>query len=231
MKKYFFSEKVGKKTTKYEIVAETLEDAQRQLIEKLEIERDTPLLNVGLPDYIEPIDHPTDYTLKTFNITYRPNPTDHRTTETITYKADSIDSATGKFLEDFPDQAGQYRETHSPLSNYEVDRKNAETQTNDNEASNNTTTTDIHQPTGMKKLNIKNIFTTVNEYVQLLTMLLVGLIPLLLLGVVLFGDDFFLGNVVVYNIQNLLDSMAGFVGIVTLLLIVYFYTRIQQNKD
>ena len=60
-------------------------------------------------------------------------------------------------------------------------------------------------------------------------MLLEGLIPLLLLGVVLFGDDFFLGNVVVYNIQNLLDSMAGFVGIITLLLIVYFYTRIPKK--
>ena len=78
----------------------------------------------------------------------------------------------------------------------------------------------------MKKLNILSIFKTVNEYVQQITMLIIGLIPLLLLGVVIFGDDFFLGNVVVYNIQNILDSMAGFVGIVTLILIVYFLSLI-----
>ena len=83
--------------------------------------------------------------------------------------------------------------------------------------------------TQMKKLNILKVFKTVNTYVQQLTMLLVGLIPLLLLGVVIFGDDFFLGNVVVWNIQNLLDSMAGFVGIITLLVIVHFYTRITQK--
>ena len=77
----------------------------------------------------------------------------------------------------------------------------------------------------MKKFNILNIFKIVNDYVKEITMLLIGLIPLLLLGVVLFGDNFFLGNVVVYNIQNILDSMAGFVGIITLLLIVYFYNR------
>ena len=44
----------------------------------------------------------------------------------------------------------------------------------------------------MKKINILNVFKTVNEYVQQITMLIVGLIPLLLLGVVVFGDDFFL---------------------------------------
>ena len=229
MKKYIFSEKVGKKTTKWEIVAETLEDAQSQLTEKLEAERNTPLLSVGLPDYIEPIDPPTDLTLKTFNITFWPDPDDKDASETITYKAMSMMSASEKFLEDFPDQDGKPRETHSPLSNYEVDRKNAETQTNDNTSNNDTTTDVIRQPTGMKKLKITKIFKQVNSFVQQITMLLVGLIPLLLLGVVLFGDDFFLGNVVVYNIQNLLDSMAGFVGIITLLLIVYFYTRIPKK--
>ena len=59
-----------------------------------------------------------------------------------------------------------------------------------------------------KKLNILSVFKTVNEYVQQITMLFISLIPLLLLGVVIFGDNFFLGNVVVYNIQNILDSMA-----------------------
>ena len=82
----------------------------------------------------------------------------------------------------------------------------------------------------MKKLNILSIFKTVNEYVQQLTMLIIGLIPLLLLGVVIFGDDFFLGNAVLWNIQNILDSMAGFVGIVTLILIVYFYSRTTKSK-
>ena len=81
-----------------------------------------------------------------------------------------------------------------------------------------------------KKLNILSVFKTVNEYVQQITMLFISLIPLLLLGVVIFGDNFFLGNVVVYNIQNILDSMAGFVGIVTLILIVYFYSRTTSNK-
>tara|TARA_Y100001934_G_C12302609_1_gene750719 strand:+ start:523 stop:1215 length:693 start_codon:yes stop_codon:yes gene_type:complete len=230
MKKYVFSEKVGKKTTKWEIVAETLEDAQTQLTTKLEQERDTPLVGVGLPDYIEPIDAPPELTLKTFNITFWPDPEDKDSTETITYKAMSMKSAEGQFLEDYPEQAGKPRETHSPLSNYAVDRKNAEIPTNNQKTINNSSITN-DKPTKMKKINTLKIFKTVNDYVMQLTMLLISLIPMLIIGVVLFGDDFFLGNVVVYNIQNLLDSMAGFVGIVTLLLIVYFYTRIQQNKD
>ena len=81
-----------------------------------------------------------------------------------------------------------------------------------------------------KKLNILSVFKTVNEYVQQITMLFISLIPLLLLGVVIFGDNFFLGNAVLWNIQNILDSMAGFVGIVTLILIVYFYSRTTQSK-
>ena len=82
----------------------------------------------------------------------------------------------------------------------------------------------------MKKLNILNIFKTVNEYVQQITMLVIGLIPLLLLGVVIFGDNFFLGNAVLWNIQNILDSMAGFVGLITLIVIVYFYSRTTSSK-
>ena len=81
-----------------------------------------------------------------------------------------------------------------------------------------------------KKLNILSVFKTVNEYVQQITMLFISLIPLLLLGVVIFGDNFFLGNIVMWNIQNILDSMAGFVGIVTLILIVYFYSRTTSSK-
>jgi hypothetical protein len=225
MKKYIFSEKVGKKVTKHEIVAETLEEAQAQLSEKLETETGRNIIGVGLPDYVEPIDPPTDMTLKTYNITYRPDPDVRDETETITYKAVSAAAASGKFLEDFPDQAGNYREIHSPLSNYEVDRKNAENQTTEETVSDNNTIT----PTGMKKPKILKVFNIVNEYIQQITLLLIGLIPLLLLGVVLFGDDFFLGNAVVWNIQQMLDGMAGFVGIMTLLVIVYFYTRIPQK--
>lgn len=156
--------------------------------------------------------------LKTYNITYRPNADDRDNTTTVTYKANSPDEAQELFYADYPEQKERtYIEIHSPLSNYQVDRDNqkiAETPNNDT----------------MKKLNILSIFKTVNEYVQQITMLIIGLIPLLLLGVVIFGDDFFLGNVVVYNIQNILDSMAGFVGIVTLILIVYFYSRTTQSK-
>ena len=90
---------------------------------------------------------------------------------------------------------------------------------------NNTTTT-----TTMKKFNILNAFKIVNEYVYAITMLIVGIIPLLLLGVVLFGDNFFLGNIVVYNIQNILDSMGGFVGIITLILIVTVFHNFYKKN-
>ena len=134
--------------------------------------------------------------LKTYNITYRPNADDRDNTITVTYKADSMDEAKSKFYDEYPKQKdADYFEIHSPLSNYQVDRDNqkiAETPNND---------------TNMKKINILNVFKTVNEYVQQITMLIVGLIPLLLLGVVVFGDDFFLGNIVLWNIQNILDSM------------------------
>lgn len=89
----------------------------------------------------------------------------------------------------------------------------------------NTTTT-----TPMKKFNILNVFKLVNEYVYHITMLIVGLIPLLLLGVILFGDNFFLGNIVVYNIQNILDSMGGFVGIITLILIVTVFHKFYKKN-
>ena len=151
--------------------------------------------------------------LKTYNITYRPDPDNKYNDVTVTYKADSIEEAKLKFYKEFPSQKNaDYLEIHSPLENYAIDRENqklAETQNN----------------TNMKKFNILNIFKSVNEYIKEITMLLVGIIPLVLLGVVIFGDDFFLGNIVVYNIQNILDSMAGFVGLITLILIVYFFQR------
>ena len=159
--------------------------------------------------------------LKTYNITYRPDPDNRYNNVTVTYKADSMNEAKEKFYKEFPSQKNaDYLEIHSPLSNYAIDRENqklAETSTNNN----NTT---------MKKFNILNVFKMVNEYVYNITMLIVGLIPLLLLGVVLFGDDFFLGNIVVYNIQNILDSISGFVGIITLILIVTVFHKFYKNN-
>lgn len=162
--------------------------------------------------------------LKTYNITYRPDPDNRYNNVTVTYKADSVDEAKSKFYKEFPSQKdADYLEIHSPLSNYAIDRENQKSAENPN--NNNTTTT-----TTMKKFNILNIFKMVNEYVYNITMLMISIIPLLLLGVVLFGDNFFLGNIVVYNIQNILDSMGGFVGIITLILIVTVFHKFYKNN-
>lgn len=160
--------------------------------------------------------------LKTYNITFRPDPDNRYNNVKVTYKANSIEEAKLKFHKEFPSQKNaDYFEIHSPLQNFQIDR--------DNEKIAETSNNAIY-PNNMKKFNILNVFKIVNEYVKEITMLLIGLIPLLLLGVVLFGDDFFLGNIVVYNIQNILDSMAGFVGIFTLILIVYLYNRFDKSK-
>ena len=107
--------------------------------------------------------------------------------------------------------------------------KSPETPT-DNNTTTTTSTTTTTTTTPMKKFNILNTFKIVNEYVYHITMLIVGLIPLLLLGVILFGDNFFLGNIVVYNIQNILDSMGGFVGILTLILIVTVFHNFYKKN-
>ena len=173
--------------------------------------------------------------LKTYNITYRESEGNPISVKTVTYKANSPKEAEELFYADYPEQKERtYIEIHSPLSNYQIDRDNekiAETP-NDNDDTTTTTTNsnDAIYQNDMKKLNILNVFKTVNEYVQQITMLIVGLIPLLLLGVVIFGDDFFLGNVVVYNIQNILDGMAGFVGIISLILIVSFFHKFYKNN-
>ena len=173
--------------------------------------------------------------LKTYNITYRESEGNPISVKTVTYKANSPKEAEELFYADYPEQKERtYIEIHSPLSNYQIDRDNekiAETP-NDNDDTTTTTTNsnDAIYQNDMKKINILNVFKIVNEYVQQITMLVIGLIPLLLLGVVIFGDDFFLGNAVLWNIQNILDSMAGFVGIVTLILIVYFYSRTTSSK-
>ena len=163
--------------------------------------------------------------LKTYNVTYRPNENNRYKTETITYQANDMKEAEALFHAEHPEYKSnkqRYLEIHSPLSNYAIDRENEKIA----ESPNN----NINTNSNMKKFNILKAFDIVNQYVYAITMLLVSIIPLLILGVVLFGDNFFLGNIVVYNIQNILDSMAGFVGIITLLLIVYFFNRNMQNK-
>jgi len=166
--------------------------------------------------------------LKTYNVTYRPDADNRYNTKTVTYKAESMKAAEQKFYEEYPEQKEQhYLEIHSPLSNYAIDAENQKLA--ENPTDNNTTTTTTTTTT-MKKFNILNTFKLVNEYVYHITMLIVGVIPLLLLGVVLFGDNFFLGNVVVYNIQNILDSMGGFVGIITLILIVTVFHKFYKNN-
>ena len=173
--------------------------------------------------------------LKTYNVTYRPDESNRYKTETITYQANDMKEAEALFHAEHPEYKSnktRYLEIHSPLSNYEVDRDNekiAETPTDNNNTTTTTSTTTTTIPT-MKKFNILNTFKLVNEYVYHITMLIVGLIPLLLLGVVLFGDNFFLGNIVVYNIQNILDSMGGFVGIITLILIVTVFHKFYKKN-
>ena len=173
--------------------------------------------------------------LKTYNVTYRPDESNRYKTETITYQANDMKEAEALFHAEHPEYKNnktRYLEIHSPLSNYEVDRDNekiAETPTDNNNTTTTTSTTTTTIPT-MKKFNILNTFKLVNEYVYHITMLIVGLIPLLLLGVVLFGDNFFLGNIVVFNIQNILDSMGGFVGIITLILIVTVFHKFYKKN-
>ena len=173
--------------------------------------------------------------LKTYNVTYRPDENNRYKTKTITYQANDMKEAEALFHAEHPEYKSnktRYLEIHSPLSNYEVDRDNekiAETPTDNNNTTTTTSTTTTTIPT-MKKFNILNTFKLVNEYVYHITMLIVGLIPLLLLGVVLFGDNFFLGNIVVFNIQNILDSMRGFVGIITLILIVTVFHKFYKKN-
>lgn len=192
--------------------------------------------------------------LKTYNVTYRPDADNRYNTKTVTYKANSIKQAEDMFYKEHPEQTKQhYLEIHSPLSNYEAEEHNRkidelkatgydpanydpkehwdnppENLTDNNNTTSTTTTTTTTTP--MKKFNILNAFKIINEYVYHITMLIVGLIPLLLLGVVLFGDNFFLGNIVVYNIQNILDSMGGFVGIITLILIVTIFHKFYKKN-
>lgn len=172
--------------------------------------------------------------LKTYNITFRPDADNRYNTKTVAYKANNIKDAERIFYVEHPEQkAERYLEIHSPLSNYAIDaekKKSAEISNKNTISTTTTTTTNTTTNTIMKKFNILNTFKIVNDYVHSITMLIVGLIPLLLLGVILFGDNFLLGNVVVYNIQNILDSMAGFVGIITLILIVTVFHKYHKKN-
>ena len=246
MKKYTFSEKVGKKVTKYEIVAETLTEAQMQLAEKLETIKGINVVGVGLPDYIEPIDPPTDLTLKTFNITYRRDPDDKDTSETITYKALSLNSAEGQFLEDFPEQAGQSRETHMPLGNYAIDRENAKVKDylgnifHDPEARTESEklqdelepideyTTKEGRMSHEQPVKSNGMFATATAYAKLFTSFFVSLIGLGLISAVLFGIDGGFG--IVENISTLLSDLGGLAGLVVLFLVYFLFIRSGDEK-
>ena len=87
--------------------------------------------------------------LKTYNITYRPDPDNRYNNVTVTYKANSMNEAKEKFYKEFPSQKdADYLEIHSPLENYAIDRENeklAETSNNDNDTTTDSTNT-IHPP-------------------------------------------------------------------------------------
>jgi len=140
--------------------------------------------------------------MKIFNITFRPDPGNPDETETVTYEAKSLDSAQGKFLNDYPDQAGEYRETHMPLSNYAEDTVN--------------------------KQSFNGLFNQVTVWVKLLTALLVGIIGLDLVVTVLFGIDSGLG--VVTNISNLLGTVPGLSGLVVVFLVYFLFIRGGNEK-
>ena len=153
--------------------------------------------------------------MKIFNITFRPDPDNPDETETVTYEAKSLDSAQGKFLNDYPDQAGEYRETHMPLSNYEVDRKNAESTVKE---------TEIEKPNGL----FDRLFANATVWVKLFTALLIGLIGLGLVSSALFGIDGGFG--IVTNISNLLSNFQGLTGLVVLFLVYFLFIRSGNEK-
>ena len=214
MKKYIFSDRVDKKVTKYEIVAETLVEAQALLSAKLETIRGISIVGVGLPDYIEPIDPPTDLTLKTFNITYRD---DRGLDETITYKALSLDSATGRFLEDFPDQAGKSREIHMPLGNYAIDRENAKKKDYLGNI--------FHDPeVGF----FEKLFGQTISWIKLITVLFISLIAFDFVVSALFGVDGGFG--VVTNLTILLGNSNSLSALIVLFLVYYLFIRSDEKE-
>ena len=124
-----------------------------------------------------------------------------------------MNSAEGKFLDDYPEQAGKYRETHMPLSNYEVDRKNAE-------ISNDATVTSTL---------FDDLFAKVTVWVKLFTVMLISFIGLGLVSSVLFGIDGGFG--IVTNISELLSSIDGLTGLIILFLVYYLFIRSGEKEE
>ena len=220
MNKYIFSRELGKETEKFEILAEDLEDALSQLKELVG--------DVFTPDYVEPTE-PADLKLKTFNITYWPDPDDDET-DTITYAAKDLQSATGKFIADFPEQAGKQRETHSPLSNYAVDAENEESSVETSsesvvESSDKSTETTEKVPASVI---FAELFTKVTDWVKLVTVLLFSFIGLDLVAAALFGPEQSLG--VVENITTLLANNNGLGGLIVLFLVYFLFIRNVKKK-
>lgn len=153
--------------------------------------------------------------LKTFNISFRPDP-DSDELEVVTYEAKSMDSAHGMFINDYPEQAGQYRETHSPLSNYKVDEENLEMEKED--SSPEEPVIPVEEDKGFL-----SIFTKVTTWVKMVTMLLISLIGLGIVTEVIFGNSggFGIGQ----NISNLLIKFDGLAGLIVLFLVYYLFIR------
>ena len=153
--------------------------------------------------------------LKIFNISFRPDP-DSDEVEVVTYEAKSMDSAHGMFINDYPEQAGLYRETHSPLSNYEVDRENLEMEKDD--SSPDEPEIPVEEDKGML-----STFTKVTDWVKMVTMLLISLIGLGIVTEIIFGHSggFGIGQ----NIRNLLITFDGIGGLIVLFLVYYLFIR------
>jgi hypothetical protein len=223
MKKYFFSQKVDNKVTKHEIVAETLDEAYKELM----------ILGYAkpfLPDYVEPIDAPDDLELKTYNVSYYADGKDAHDgiTTTITYKAISSKSVEEQFLEDFPDQREKPREIHMPLGNYAVDRENAKIAENPTNDDNTASSSGSSTPKRDYTAYLTNLFTKSTQYVKLSTILLFGVIGLDLLITAILGKEQSFG--VIDNITAILNHSEGLSGVIVLFLVYFLFIRSGKTK-
>ena len=150
-----------------------------------------------------------------------------------------MQAATAKFLEEHPDQEGRARATHSPLSNYEVDRENAKKNPTSTESEKlqeelepiDMTTTkskSTEEPITDKKGLFDDLFTKITDWVKLFTVMLVSLIGLGVVSSALFGIDGGFG--VVTNITNLLSSIDGLAGLIVLFLVYYLFIRSDEKE-
>ena len=154
--------------------------------------------------------------MKTFSITYRPDPDDKDKTVTVTYEAEDMQEAQGMFLVDYPDQAGQYRETHSPLSNYADDQENAESTV---DKDNDKTSTGLFD----------RLFNSATSWAKLFTTLFISLIGLGIVASVLFGVDGGFG--VVENIKTLLSEFQGLTGLVVIFLVYFLFIKNGDEEE